>query len=91
MSRDEILKMSMEAGFAGWKCDEEKIERFFAKAYEAGAAAEREAIHDEWSTRVQGDLEHGVKWMNEVAAENWHGSYRGMSGFSEWLTQRGEK
>jgi hypothetical protein len=43
MSRDEILKMSMEAGFAGWKCDEEKIERFFSAAYEAGAAAEREA------------------------------------------------
>jgi hypothetical protein len=43
MSRDEILKMSMEAGFAGWKCDEEKIERFFRAAYEAGAAAEREA------------------------------------------------
>jgi hypothetical protein len=47
MSRDEILKMSMEAGFAGWKCDEEKIERFFRAAYEAGAAAEREACGDD--------------------------------------------
>ncbi len=35
MTRDEIIKMSMEAGFAGWKCDEEKIERFAALVAEA--------------------------------------------------------
>ena len=90
MSKDEIIKMAREAGFGpavAWKECTPPFERFAALV----AAAEREAIHDEWSTRVQGDLEHGVKWMNEVAAENWHGSYRGMSGFSEWLTQRGEK
>jgi hypothetical protein len=39
MTRDEIIRMSMEAGFAGWKCDEEKIERFATLV----AAAEREA------------------------------------------------
>jgi hypothetical protein len=99
MTRDEIIEMARQAG--GSEVDEvdpqcfigcmafaiPELERFAALV----AAAEREAIHDEWSTRVQGDLEHGVKWMNEIAVENWHGSYRGMSGFSEWLTQRGEK
>jgi hypothetical protein len=32
--------MAREAGFAGWKCDEGKIERFFALA----AAAQREKL-----------------------------------------------
>jgi len=92
MTRDEIIRMAREAGLIPPPLDwpqkyAEALERFAALV----AAAEREAIHDEWSTREQGDLEYGVKWMNEVAAENWHGSFRGMSGFSEWLTQRGEK
>ena len=43
MKQEDIIRMAREAGFAGWKCDEEKIERFFRLAYEAGVAAEREA------------------------------------------------
>ena len=39
MTRDDIIRMAREAGFAGWKCDEGKIERLAALA----AAAEREA------------------------------------------------
>jgi hypothetical protein len=35
MTRDEIMEMARLAGFAGWKCDEEKIERFFALVVEA--------------------------------------------------------
>jgi hypothetical protein len=95
MTRDEITRMASMAGFETkggmvW-VDQWEVTRTMERFAALVAAAEREAIHDEWSTRLQGDLEHGVKWMNEVAAENWRGSFRGMSGFSEWLTQRGEK
>jgi hypothetical protein len=89
MTRDEIIERMNWLPSLAKETDSliGKIERIVRAAEQA----EREAIHDEWSTREQGDLEYGVKWMNEVAAENWHGSFRGMSGFSEWLTQRGEK
>jgi hypothetical protein len=40
MTQDDILRMAREAGFAGWKCDEGKIQRFFALA----AAAQREKV-----------------------------------------------
>jgi hypothetical protein len=39
MTQDDIIRMAREAGFAGWKCDEGKIQRFAALV----AAAEREA------------------------------------------------
>ena len=42
MTRDDIIRMAREAGFAGWKCDEGKIERLAALA----AAAERAACAD---------------------------------------------
>jgi len=38
MTQDDIIRMAREAGFAGWKCDEGKIERFAALV----AAAERQ-------------------------------------------------
>ena len=39
MTPEDIIRIAREAGFAGWKCDEGKIERFAALV----AAAEREA------------------------------------------------
>jgi hypothetical protein len=42
MTRDDIIRMAREAGFAGWKCDEGKIERLATLV----AAAEREACAD---------------------------------------------
>jgi hypothetical protein len=42
MTQEDIIRMAREAGFAGWKCDEGKIERFAALA----AAAERAACAD---------------------------------------------
>jgi hypothetical protein len=47
MTRDDIIKMAHKAGF-NWPeihttTVEERLERFFTLAYEAGAAAEREA------------------------------------------------
>jgi hypothetical protein len=40
MTQEDIIRMAREAGFAGWKCDEGKIQRFFALA----AAAQREKV-----------------------------------------------
>ena len=40
MNREDIIRMAREAGFAGWKCDEGKIQRFAALV----AAAEREKL-----------------------------------------------
>lgn len=58
MTQDDIIRMAREAGLAiayserdedGWL----ELERFFRLAYEAGAAAEREAcadICDQWAS-----------------------------------------
>jgi len=47
LNRDDILRMAREAGMAGMLTDVvttlDDLERFFKLAYEAGAAAEREA------------------------------------------------
>jgi hypothetical protein len=40
MTQEDTIRMAREAGFAGWKCDEGKIERLAALA----AAAQREKL-----------------------------------------------
>jgi hypothetical protein len=52
-------------------------------------ADEREAIIDEWWSIVQGDLENGVKCLNEQAAIKWRKEYPSMATFGEWLEARG--
>lgn len=54
------------------------------------AAAEREAIMDEWWMCVQSDLENGVKSLNERAAEKWKKEYPEISKFAETIRARGE-
>ena len=52
-------------------------------------AQEREAIHDEWHSCLMSDLEHGVKCLNEKAAQDWHKNYPAQSKmFPEWLEAR---
>jgi hypothetical protein len=53
------------------------------------AEKEREAIHDEWHSCVMSDLEHGVKCLNEKAAQDWHKNYPAQSKmFPAWLEAR---
>ena len=52
-------------------------------------ADEREAIIDEWWSVVQGDLENGVKCLNEQASTRWRKEYPSMATFGEWLEARG--
>ncbi len=53
------------------------------KGWEAGVAAEREEIMDEWAMCVQSDLEHGVKLLNEKASDEFKRKYPAMFGFAE--------
>jgi len=66
----------------------QRLERFFRLAYESGAAAEREAISDEYAARLQGDLENGVRWLNEAAASEFHKKYPQLGSFNVWLNER---
>ena len=54
------------------------------------AAAEREAISDEWHSCVYSDLEHGVKSLNEQAAKDWVKNYPEIAKFGAWLEARGQ-
>jgi hypothetical protein len=67
----------------------QRLERFFRLAYESGAAAEREAISDEYAARLQGDLENGVRRLNEAAASEFHKKYPQLASFNAWLNERG--
>jgi hypothetical protein len=57
------------------------LERFAALV----AAAEREAISDEYSSRFQSDLENGVRWLNETASKEFQEKYPELAGFLQWL------
>lgn len=48
-------------------------------------AEERKTITDEWVSRVQSDLEHGVKSLNEASAEKWRKEFPLVSTFGLWL------
>jgi hypothetical protein len=94
--RDEIIRMAREAGAStkvkhitivdgdGIVFTQDELERFAALV----AAAEREAVLEEWDARLQGDLEHGVAWLNECVAAEWRNKYPDMAGFGKWLMQR---
>ena len=96
MTKDEIIQMLFEASDMSPDTIPEKendlvlfsmdeLERFAALV----AEKEREAIHDEWHSCVMSDLEHGVKCLNEKAAQDWHKNYPAMATmFPEWLEAR---
>lgn len=91
MTQDDIAHMAREA-LNGVTADERKttdltpmFERFAALV----AAAEREAIGDEYSSRLQSDLENGVRWLNENAASEFNKKYPQLAGFNTWLNERG--
>lgn len=47
-----------------------------------------EAIADEYAMRLQSDLEHGVRSINERYARNFNQSYPLLAGFMGWLNDR---
>jgi hypothetical protein len=86
-----IEEMAREAG-DDWdstlSTDKEFLTRFAALV----AAAERDAIYDQWHFCVMADLENGVKWLNEKAAAEWHTNYPAQSNlFPSWVESRGSR
>lgn len=47
-----------------------------------------EAIADEYAMRLQADLEHGVRSINEAAADTFQRVYPQLAGFMGWLNDR---
>ena len=87
----DIIRMAREANrYASnqtgdsFEWQEIRDERFAALV----AAAEREAIGDEYSSRLQSDLENGVRWLNENAASEFNKKYPQLAGFNTWLNKR---
>jgi hypothetical protein len=97
MTKEEILRMAKAAGIEPvidpiegvfFDCYQQELERFAALV----AEKEREAIYDEWHSCVMSDLEHGVKCLNEKAAQEWNKNYPAQAKmFPEWLEARGNK
>ena len=93
MAREDIIRMAREAcKTTNWKpgLGNEHVVEFMERFAALVAAAEREAIMDEWSACVQSDLENGVRWLNEQAAKKWQESYPAMAGFADKIYARGE-
>ena len=88
MDKDTIVQLAREAGGLQdglyFDIDVHSLERFAALV----AAHEREQIMDEWWSCVQSDLEHGVKWLNEQAAEKWCKEYPQISNFAAAIRSR---
>ena len=92
MKQEDIIRMAREADIdwhRHWNDDESnRLEAFAALV----AAAERDAIYDQWHFCVMADLENGVKWLNEKAAAEWHTNYPAQSNlFPSWVESRGSR
>jgi len=92
MDKESIIRMARESANGmltydaegEWRLSASETERFAALV----AAAEREAISDEYSSRLQGDLENGVRWLNEAASKEFQEKYPELAGFLQWLDDR---
>jgi len=92
MTQEDIIRMAREAGFYTNHgtvfvngCD---IGADMCRFAALVAAVEREAISDEYAARLQGDLENGVRWLNEAAASEFRKKYPQLASFNAWLNER---
>lgn len=60
-----------------------------AQQLQQAVARERESILDEWADRMQSDLEHGVRLLNERAAAEFTERYPQLAGFAEAIRAKG--
>lgn len=88
MTNTELDTMWFQAQHDAIKAGEDFTRYRFAALV---AAVEREAISDEYAARLQGDLENGVRWLNEKAASEFHKKYPQLANFNEWLNERENK
>ena len=89
MTQEDIIRMAREAGL--WPAVTDTFPKELKAFAALVAAAEREAIYDQWHSCVMADLENGVKWLNEKAAAEWHKNYPAQSKtFPAWIEARGQ-
>ena len=94
MNKEDIIRMAQEIAaqyskaerFQTWTHD--YLMQRLMELVTVSAAAEREAISDEWHSSVYSDLEHGVKCLNEQAAKDWLKNYPEIAKFGAWLEER---
>ena len=99
MNRDDIIRMARESASEDGSISRDdgknivlyaaKTTQFLQRFAAIVAAAEREAISDEYANRLQSDLENGVRWLNERAASEFKRKCPQLAGFSGWLIERG--
>jgi hypothetical protein len=85
-----IKELAEQAGIEGVAGPIRALERFARLAYAAGAAAEREAIADEYWSALLSDMEHGVKCLNIQAAKDFNRTMPELSKFGRWLNDRSD-
>jgi hypothetical protein len=86
MTQDDIIRMAREAGFAGWKCDEGKIQRFFAHwmrsmGYATGHGDTIEDLLDHLGTQIVEELKAEALMEREACADicDQHASIEGIA------------
>jgi len=100
MTREDILKLAREAATEDGSISRDdgknivlyavKTTQFLERFAALVVAAEREEISDEYAARLQGDLENGVRRLNEAAASEFNKKYPQLAGFNAWLNERGK-
>ncbi len=91
MNKEDIIRMAHEANVY-CTTRQPTLDAMLQRFAEVVAAAERDAIYDQWHSCVMSDLENGVKWLNEKAAAEWHTNYPAQSNlFPSWVESRGSR
>ncbi len=90
MNRDTVIALADKTGLFDYlDLEGDSVGQLILQNFAALVAAhEREAILDEWSDRVQSDLENGVKFLNEKAAEKWRKDYPQIADFAAAIRSR---
>lgn len=87
----DIICMALEVG-----AEQVTDTLFYATIFELQrfaelvAAAEREAIADEYWSALLSDMEHGVKCLNIQAAKDFNRTMPELSKFGRWLNDRSD-
>jgi hypothetical protein len=87
-----IKELAEQAGLdwhRGWTLDDNEPNRFSVFALLV-AAAECEAIADEYWSALLSDMEHGVKCLNIQAAKDFNRTMPELSKFGRWLNDRSD-
>ena len=61
----------------------ENVDFLLVEAYQAGAAQMALHLSNEWDAAIQSDLEHGVRCLNDRAAEVFNTRYPSIAAFGD--------